>query len=159
MASWRNIKWDGYETLAEFSYRVTQLGKTLGLNDQHILDTIKLGFPSNIYVNLVHIDSIKATFNMPKRLMAVSKRTSPGASAIPNIPFMAASSYDGLASDIYQKPDIPKQVTFQDSILLSGLQKINKKLKSLDNDLSALRAEVQKTINYQVDKNLEKQLI
>ena len=37
MASWRNIKWDGSETLDEFSYRVTQLGKTLGLNDQHIL--------------------------------------------------------------------------------------------------------------------------
>ena len=26
MASWRNIKWDGNETLDEFSYRVTQLG-------------------------------------------------------------------------------------------------------------------------------------
>ena len=29
MASWRNIKWDGNETLDECSYRVTQLGKTL----------------------------------------------------------------------------------------------------------------------------------
>ena len=38
MASWRNIKWDGNETLNEFSYSITQLGKTLGLNDQHILD-------------------------------------------------------------------------------------------------------------------------
>ena len=38
-------------------------------------------------------------------------------------------------------PDIPKQVTFQDSDLLSGLQKINKKLKSLENELYALRAE------------------
>ena len=41
MASWRNIKWDGNEILDEFSYRVTQLGKALGLNDQHILDTFK----------------------------------------------------------------------------------------------------------------------
>ena len=48
MAGWRNIKWDGNETLDEFSYRVTQLGKALGLNDQHILDTFKLGLPSNI---------------------------------------------------------------------------------------------------------------
>ena len=40
-----------------------------------------------------------------------------------------------------QKPDIPKQVTFQDSALLSGLQKINKKLKSLNKALYALRAE------------------
>ena len=73
--------------------------------------------------------------------MAVSKGTSPSASAIFNIPFMVASSHDGLASGIYQKPDIPKQVIFQDAALLSSLQKINKKLKSLDNDLYALRAE------------------
>ena len=73
MASWRNIKWDGNETLNEFSYRVTQLGKALGLNDQHILDTFKLGLPSNIYVNLVHIDGMQATLNMAKRLIAVSK--------------------------------------------------------------------------------------
>ena len=78
---------------------------------------------------------------MAKRPMAVSKGTSPGASAISNIPFMVASSYDALASGIYQKSDIPKQLTFQDSALLSGLQKINKKLKGLDNDLYALRAE------------------
>ena len=141
MASWRNIKWDGNETLDEFSYRVTQLGKALGLNDQHILDTFKLGLPSNIYVNLVHIDGMQATLNMAKRLMAVSKGTSPGASAISNIPFMVASNHDGLNSGIYQKPDIAKQVTFQDSALLSGLQKINKKLNSLDNDLNALRSE------------------
>ena len=49
---------------------------------------------------------------------------------------------DKLASGIYSKPDIPKQVTFQDSALLSGLQKINKKLKGLDNDTYALRAEI-----------------
>ena len=67
MASWRNIKWDGNETLDEFSYRVTQLGKELGLNDQYILDTFKLGLPSNIYVNLVHIDGMQATLNMAKR--------------------------------------------------------------------------------------------
>ena len=73
--------------------------------------------------------------------MAVYKGTSPGASAISNIPFMVASSHDGLASGNYRKPDIPKQVTFQDSALLSGLQNINKKLKSLDNDLNAMRAE------------------
>ena len=141
MASWRNIKWDGNENLDKFSYRVTQVGKALGLNDQHILDTFKLGLPSNIYVNLVHIDGMQATLNMAKRLMAVSKGPSPVASAISNIPFMVASSHNGLASGNYQKPDIPKQVTFQDSALLSGLQKINKKLKGLDNDLYALRAE------------------
>ena len=48
MASWRNTTWDGNETLDEFSYRVTQLDKELGLDDQHILDTFKLGLPSNI---------------------------------------------------------------------------------------------------------------
>ena len=84
---------------------------------------------------------MQATLNMSKRLMAVSKGTSPGASAISNIPFMVASNHDGLNSGIYQKPDISKQVTFQDSVLLSGLQKINKKLKSLDNDLYAMRTE------------------
>ena len=144
MASWRNVKWDGNETLDEFSYRVTQLGKALGLNDQHILDTFKLGLPSNIYVNLTHIDGMQATFTMTKKLMAVCKGPSPGASAISSIssiPFMVALSHDGLASDNYQRPDILKQVTFQDSALLSGLQKINKKLKSVDNDLCALRAE------------------
>ena len=103
MASWRNIKWGGNKTLDEFSYRVTQIGKALGLYDQHILDTFKLGLPSNIYVNLVHIDGMQATLNMAKRLMAVSKGT---------IPFMATSSHDRLTSCIYQRPDIPKQVTF-----------------------------------------------
>ena len=122
-------------------YRVTQLGKTLGLNDQHILDTLKLGLPLHIYVNLVHIDGMQATLNIAKRLMALLKGTSPGESAISNIPFMAASGHDRLASGIYQEPDISKQVTFQDSALLSGLQKINKKLKSLDNDLYAMIAE------------------
>ena len=61
MASWRNIKWDDNETLDEFSYRVTQLGKALGFNDQHTIDTSKLGLPSNIYINLVHIDVLQAT--------------------------------------------------------------------------------------------------
>ena len=84
---------------------------------------------------------MQATLNMAKRLMAVSKETLPDASAISNIPFMAASSHDALASGMYQKPDIAKQVTFQDSALLSGLQKINKKFRSLDNDLYGLRAE------------------
>ena len=84
---------------------------------------------------------MQATLNMAKRLMAVSKGTVPGASAISNIPFMVASNHDGLTSGIYQKPDISKQVTFQDSAVLSGLQKINKKLKSLDNDLYAMRTE------------------
>ena len=46
-----------------------------------------------------------------------------------------------MASGNYQKPDILKQLTFQDSALLSGLQKINKKLKSLDNDLYVLQGE------------------
>ena len=55
---------------------------------------------------------MQATLNMANRHMAVSKGTSPGASAILNIPFMAASSHDGLASGMYQMPDIPKQVTF-----------------------------------------------
>ena len=160
MASWKNIKWDGKETLDEFSYRVTQLGKALGLNDQHILDTFKLGLPSNIYDNLVHIDGMQATLNMAKRPMAVSKGPSPGASAISNVPFMIASSHDGLASGNYQKPDIPKQGTFQVSALLGGLQKINKKLNSLDIDLYFLRAERNERSRrefkyHQEDKRLE----
>ena len=52
--------------------------------------------------------------------------TAPGASAISKISFLTALSYDGLASGMYQQPDIPGQVTFQDSALLSGLQKTNK---------------------------------
>ena len=54
---------------------------------------------------------------------------------------MAALSHDRLSSGVYQKPDIPKQVTFQGSALLGGVQKINKKLKSLDDDLYDLTAE------------------
>ena len=54
---------------------------------------------------------------------------------------MATSAHDGLASDMYQKSDLPKQVIFQDSALLSSLQNITKKFKSLDNDLYALRQE------------------
>ena len=52
---------------------------------------------------------MQATLNIAKRLMVLSKRASPGASAMSNIPFMAASSNDGLESGIYQKPDIHKQ--------------------------------------------------
>ena len=47
--------------------------------------------------------------------MAVSKGTSLGANAISNFPFIAASSHDGLAPGMYQKPDLPKQVTYQDN--------------------------------------------
>ena len=61
-----------------------------------------------------------------QRIIVVSKGTSPGAQSISNIVFMAASNHDRLASDMFQKSDMPKQVTFQDSALLSGLQKINK---------------------------------
>ena len=42
---------------------------------------------------------------------------------------------------MYQKPDATEQVTFQDSDLLSGPKKIYKMLKSLDDDLCALKAE------------------
>ena len=69
---------------------------------------------------------MQATLNMARRQMAVSKGTSLDASAITNIPYMAASGQEGLASSMYQNPDLPKQVTFQDSALLSGLLKINK---------------------------------
>ena len=92
--------------------QLTQLGKVLGLNDRHILDTFILRLSSNNYVNLVHIDSMQATLNMANRFMAISKGTWPGASAILNIPFMAASSHDGLASGVYQKTDIPKTGNF-----------------------------------------------
>ena len=85
-----NTKWDGNETFDEFLYQITQLGKALGLNDQNILGTFKLGLSSNIYVNLVHIDGMQATLNMAKRLIAVSKGTLPGATATSNIPFMVA---------------------------------------------------------------------
>ena len=116
-----------------------QTAKALCLDNQHILDTFKLGLPSNIYVKLAHIDGMQATLNI-----AIPKRTSTCVSSMSNIPLMVASSHYQLASGIYQKPDIPKQVTFQDSALLSGLQKINRKLKSLENDLYALRAEKNK---------------
>ena len=101
LVSWRNIKWNGNETLDEFSYRATQLAKVLGSNEYHILDTFKLGLTPNVYVNLVHIDDMHATLNMAKRLMDLSKGIPPGASAISNISFMAALSHDGLASGIY----------------------------------------------------------
>ena len=62
-------KWQGGEgnkTIDEFSLRFTNLGNALGLNDQHILITFKLGLPSNIYVNLVHKDGMQATLHMAK---------------------------------------------------------------------------------------------
>ena len=74
MASWRYIKWDGNDALDKFPYRVTQLGKALGLNDQHILDTFKLGLPSNIYVNLAHIVGIKATLEYGQMTYGCVKR-------------------------------------------------------------------------------------
>ena len=73
MASWRNIKWDGNEKLDELSYRLTQLGKALDLNDQHILDTFKLGLSAHVYVNVAHIDGMQVTLNMAKDLQLVQK--------------------------------------------------------------------------------------
>ena len=95
--------------LMDVSYRVTKLGKALGLNKQHILDTFKLGLPSNIYVNLVHMDDMQATLNMAKRPLEVSRGTSPGASAIVNIPFMTASSHNGLVSSTFQTLTYPNR--------------------------------------------------
>ena len=57
-----------------------------------------------------------AAMNVAKRLIAGCKGTSLGTSAIPNIPFMAASGHDGMASGMYHKPDIPKQVTFKSQL-------------------------------------------
>ena len=53
---------------------------------------------------------------MIERPMAVSKGASLGVSVISNIQFMATSNHDGLATGMFQKPDIPKQVAFQDSV-------------------------------------------
>ena len=114
MASWKSIKWDDNKSLDKFSYRITQIGKALGLNDQHILDTFKLGWMSNAYINLVHVDAMQTLINLAKRVMSVSDRTSPSASAISNTTLMEASGHDGLASGTYEKPDIPKQISFQD---------------------------------------------
>ena len=60
--------------------------------------------------------------------------------------YLAASSHDGLASGMYQKLEIPRQVNFCDSVLLSGLWKNNNQFKSLDNELYALRAQKIKDI-------------
>ena len=73
--------------------------------------------------------------------MAVSKGIPLGASAISDNPLKAASIHDVFVSGMFQKADILKQVIFQDSALLGGLQKIDEYLKSVDNDLYALRAE------------------
>ena len=64
---------------------------------------------------------------------------------------MAALIHDGLTSGMHQNPDIPKQVTFKDAALLSGLQNTNKRLKSLNNDLYALRPVKNERYNHQVD--------
>ena len=102
------------------------MNRTLSLEDQHFLDTFKLGLPLNVYVNLAHIDHMAVTLNMVKGPIVISTLASPGVSAMSHFPFMAASSHDRMASGMYHKPDIPKQVTFQDSALLSVLQKSTK---------------------------------
>ena len=161
MVSWRNIKWDGHESLHEFLYRVTQPGQTTRLNDQLILDTFKLGLPSNVYVYLVHIDGMKATLNVAKRHMAVSKGTLLGASGISNIPFMASSNNDGLGSGLYQNPDIPKQVTFKIQLYDVVYKRSIRKLTSIGNDSYALRVgkkiDLEDNINPQVDQTLERE--
>ena len=52
--------------------------------------------------------------------MAVSRGMKPGAKEISNIPFMKVLVYEGMAPNMYNKPDMPKQVTFQDSSLRSS---------------------------------------
>ena len=68
MASWRNIKWDGNKTCTIFSYRVTQLGRALGLNKQHILDNVQARTTLSVFVNfLVYVDGMPAIFSMKKK--------------------------------------------------------------------------------------------
>ena len=76
---------------------------------------------------MVHIDAMSATFCIAKTLMAVSNKTLLDVSAISNIQFTAVSCHDGIASSMCNKADKPKEVTFQDSVLLSGLQKDQQK--------------------------------
>ena len=68
MTSWRNIMLDGNEILDQFSYRVTLLGKLLVLDDQHNLGTFKQGLPSNVCLNLYHMDDTQTTLNRAKGL-------------------------------------------------------------------------------------------
>ena len=55
---------------------------------------------------MVHIYVMQITLNMATRFMAVSKGTSPGVSELSNILFIAAYSHVGLASSMYQKPEL-----------------------------------------------------
>ena len=73
---------------------------------------------------------MQATLNMAKLLIVVSKGTSPGAGALSSILFMMVLSHNRFASYTYQKLDIPKQVTFQDSALLCVLQRSRRQYKS-----------------------------
>ena len=41
-----------------------QLGRTLALNIQHILDTFKIGLPCNVCVNLVTTEGMLGSLNM-----------------------------------------------------------------------------------------------
>ena len=56
------------------------------------------------------------------------KKTSPGTCAISNVLFLSVSSHDGMTSGMYHKPDIPKQVTFEEPALSTDFQKTNKSL-------------------------------
>ena len=70
-------RWQIGETSGEMNSHmvllITLFGRAVGFNNQHILDTFKLGLPSNVYINLVYIDGRPATLNMANRPVAVSK--------------------------------------------------------------------------------------
>ena len=96
------------------------------------------GIDTNVYVNLVHIYGMPATLNMVKRLMAVSKRAIPGASAISDIPFKTALSHDGLASGMSDKPNVHKRVSVKIPLYLVVCTYLQNPTY-LDNDLHALK--------------------
>ena len=75
---------------------------------------------------------MQTTLNMAKDLCC-KKGTTPDASAISNIPLMTASSHDGLALGMYQK-SYTQTGNFPRLSFIKWSSKINKKLKSLDND-------------------------
>ena len=98
------------------------------------------------------MDVMQTIMGMAKSLMAVKNIR---CTFLSNIQFMAPLSHDVLASGMYQKPGIPKQVTFQDIALFRRSMIVKKYWKRLTCLKENKMKDPEDNWNHQVYKILE----
>lgn len=74
ITNWRNLKWDGLESVDNYLERTTSLGEALNIGAQEILEAFKFGFPNQVYAHIINSPNLDQAAALAKRLMAIEKR-------------------------------------------------------------------------------------